>query len=273
MHIPNIRKQFLKEVTMDPIKILFFDIDGTLVDPATKKISPKTREAIHRLHEKGFLLCIATGRVPASLPDFGDLHFDAFCTFNGSVCYNQTETIYHNPIPPESVKKVIENVTALGRPVSIALRDRLVANGVEKDLADYYGLAGLTLTASEDFEQACQENVYQIMMGCREQDHPAIIQGAKGVKIAVSWDRAVDVISDGGGKGDGIRKILEYYHLDPSQAVAFGDSYNDIEMLQAVGNSVAMGNAAQALKDIAAEVCGPVSEDGIYHYCLDRGWI
>ena len=256
---------------MSPIKILFFDIDGTLVDPATKQISPKTREALHLLHKKGFLLCIATGRVPASLPDFGDLHFDAFCTFNGSVCYNQTETIYHNPISPESVKRVVQNVTALGRPVAVALRDRLVANGVEKDLADYYALAGLTLTASEDFEEACQEDVYQIMMGCREQDHPAIIRGAKGVKVAISWDRAVDVISDSGGKGTGIRKILEYYHLEPSQALAFGDSYNDMEMLQAVGTGVAMGNAPDPLKAIAKDVCGPVSQDGIYHYCLSRG--
>ena len=253
---------------MNPIKILFFDIDGTLVDPATKQISPKTREAIHRLHEKGILLCVATGRAPASLPDFGDLHFDAFCTFNGSLCCTKTETIFHNPIPAEAVQKVIQNVTALGRPVSIALRDRLVANGVEKDLADYYALAGLTLTASEDFEEACQEDVYQIMMGCREQDHPAIIQGAKGVKIAISWDRAVDVISDSGGKGTGIRKILEYYHLAPSQAMAFGDSFNDIEMLQAVGTGVAMGNAPDQLKAIATDVCGPVSADGIYHYCV-----
>ena len=258
---------------MDPIKILFFDIDGTLVDPATKQISPRTREALHRLHEKNFLLCVATGRPSASLPNFGDLHFDAFCTFNGALCYNQTETIFHNPIPKETVEKVIQNATALGLPVSIALQDRLVANGVGKDLADYYSLAGLTLTASEDFEEACQENVYQIMIGCREQDHPAIIQGAKGVKIAVSWDRAVDVIADSAGKGAGIRKILEYYHLDPAEALAFGDSYNDIEMLRTVGTGVAMGNAPDQLKAIATEVCGPVSADGIYHYCLDHGWI
>ena len=258
---------------MNPIKILFFDIDGTLVDPATKKISPKTQDALHRLHEKGFLICIATGRTPASLPDLSGLPIDAFATVNGSLCYTETETIFRNPIPAEAVAKVIQNVTALGRPVSLALRDRLVANGVEKDLADYYSLAGLTLTASDDFEAACKEDVYQIMMGCREKDHPAIIRGAKGVKIAVSWDRAVDVIVDGNGKGDGVQKILEFFRLDPSQAVAFGDSYNDLDMFQAVGTTVAMGNAADALKAIASHVCGHVSEDGIYHYCLSQGWI
>lgn len=258
---------------MNPIKIIFFDIDGTLIDPTTGNIPLKTREALKRLHKKGVLLCIATGRPPASLPDFGDLHFDALSTFNGSLCYTETETIFSNPIPAQAVQKVIQNVTALGRPVSVALRDRLVANGIEKDLADYYTVAGLELTVAEDFDEACQKEVYQIMMGCRAPDYPAIIRGVDGVKIAVSWDRAVDVISAGGGKGNGIRKILGFYHLDPSEALAFGDSYNDIEMLQAVGTGVAMGNAAAQLKAIADDICGHISEDGIYHYCINHGLI
>ena len=52
---------------MSDIRIIFFDIDGTLVDPATGCISPKTKEALIRLHQNGILLCVATGRPPASL--------------------------------------------------------------------------------------------------------------------------------------------------------------------------------------------------------------
>ena len=44
-------------------------------------------------------------------------------------------------------------------------------------------------------------------------------------------------------------------------------------MISAVGCGVAMGNATQALKNIAADVCKPVSEDGIYHYCRVHGLI
>ena len=57
---------------MNPIKIIFFDIDGTLVDSAIGRIPAKTYEALNRLREKGILLCIATGRPPASLPNFGE---------------------------------------------------------------------------------------------------------------------------------------------------------------------------------------------------------
>jgi len=256
---------------MDPIKIIFFDIDGTLVDPATGLIPPKTHEALMYLREKGILLCIATGRAPASLPDFGGFSFDAYCTFNGSLCYTEAGIIHSNPIPPKDVARVIENAAGIGRPVSVATKDRLAANGFDQDLSDYYLLAGLRLTVAEDFDSACQDAVYQIMLGCRPADHEAIISGAPDVRLAISWDRAVDVIPASSGKGASIAKTLGYFGLDASQALAFGDSYNDIEMLQTVGTGVAMGNAPPQLKEIADDVCGHVAENGIYRYCVEHG--
>jgi hydroxymethylpyrimidine pyrophosphatase-like HAD family hydrolase len=112
-----------------------------------------------------------------------------------------------------------------------------------------------------------------MMLGCRPADHEALLRGTSGVKIAVSWERAVDVIPVSSGKGTSIAKILRYFNLEPAQAMAFGDSYNDIDMLQAVGTGVAMGNSAARIKEIADDVCGSVSEDGIYHYCLEKGLI
>lgn len=258
---------------MNPVRIIFFDIDGTLVDHTTGQISEKTYEALNRLRKKGILLCVATGRCKVALPDFGSFRFDAFCTFNGSLCYTESETIHSNPIPPKDVAKVLENASAIGRPVSVATREHMAANGIDEDLVDYYRLANLTLTVADDFDAVCREDVYQVMLGCRPSDHEAIVRDTTDVKIAISWDRAVDVIPASSGKGISIGKILEYFCLDVSQAMAFGDSYNDIEMLQAVGTGVAMGNAAAQLKEIADDVCGPVSEDGIYHYCVDHGLI
>lgn len=97
--------------------------------------------------------------------------------------------------------------------------------------------------------------------------------GGSGVKVAVSWDRAVDVIPASSGKGTAIARVLAHFGLDASQAMAFGDSLNDLEMLRTVGVGVAMGNAKPQLKAVADDVCGAVSEDGIYHYCLEHGLI
>lgn len=258
---------------MTPVKIIFFDIDGTLVNPQTGRISDKTHLALARLQERGVKICISTGRAPSLVPDFGPVKFDAYCTYNGSLCYAGSETLHSNPIAAADVAQVIRNAAGIGRPVSVATRKRLAANGWDPDLADYYRLADLTLTAAPDFDAACQEDVYQILIGCKKTDHAVLLKDAHGVKIAVSWDRAVDVIPSSSGKGTAIAKILAHFGLDASQAMAFGDSQNDLEMLQTVGVGVAMGNATAQLKAVADDVCGAVSEDGIYHYCMDHGLI
>ena len=258
---------------MENVKIIFFDIDGTLLNPKTGFVSEKTHLVLKRLQERGIKLCIATGRAPSEIPDFKPLKFDACCTYNGSLCYAGSEILHSNPIAAADVAQVIRNAAEIGRPVSVATRNRLAANGWDPDLADYYRLAKLELTVAPDFDAACREDVYQILIGCRKTDHAAIIADAKGVKVAVSWERAVDVIPASGGKGVAIDKVLAYFGLDVSQSMAFGDSQNDLEMLQTVGVGVAMGNATAQLKAVAEDVCGAVSEDGIYHYCLSRGLI
>lgn len=256
---------------MEQIRICFFDIDGTLIDPATGRISQGTRQALTQLRRRGILCCVVTGRPPASLPDFGDLVFDAIAAFNGAVCYTQSQVIRSTPICPRELQQLLENAAALGRPVSLALKDRLAANGLDPDLADYYALADLELTVAEDFPEACREPVYQVMLGCREADLPAILRGTRQVKIARSWDRAVDVIPLESGKGPAIQSILAHFGLQPQEAMAFGDSFNDLDMLQAVGTGVAMGNAVEPLKALAHYVCPPVSREGIYRFCLEQG--
>lgn len=256
---------------MDEIKIIFFDIDGTLIDMDRKEISEKTLEALKRLKERSILLCLATGRGPLSLPRFDGVEFDAFLTFNGSYCYERERTIFSIPLPCEDVETVIQNAAALGRPVSIATKDQMVANGKDEDLIEYYSFAKREVEVSPDFDKAAQGEVYQLMLGCRRADYPMLLRGTRRAKIAAWWDRAADIIPADGGKGVGIGEILAYYHLDRSQALAFGDGDNDIEMLRAVGRGVAMGNASEGLKAAADDICGHVAEDGIYHYCLAHG--
>ena len=255
---------------MQEIKIIFFDIDGTLVDMQKKQISEKTVEALRKLKKNGIKICIATGRPRICLPRFEGVEFDAYVTFNGSYCYDSQRAIFSNPMAGEDVQRLIQNAAEIGRPVSVATADRVVANGWDQDLSDYFALAHQELKAAPDFEAACQEPIYQIMLGYREEDRSALLAGTKGVKITTAWERAADVIPAKGGKGLGIQKLLEHYGLDKSQALAFGDGNNDIEMFQAVGTGIAMGNATPNLKAVAKDHCGHVAQDGIYHYCLEH---
>ena len=54
---------------MDNTKIIFFDIDGTLIDMEKKCVTEKMLETLRRLQEKGIIICIATGRSPMDVPN------------------------------------------------------------------------------------------------------------------------------------------------------------------------------------------------------------
>lgn len=259
---------------MTDIKIVFFDIDGTLIDMKKKCISEKTLETLRRLKEKGIRICVATGRSPMQVPRFPGVEFDAFLTYNGSYCFDRHQDIFSNPLRREDVRTLIKNAAGLGRPVSVATKSRLAANGADQDLTEYYGFGGLDLEIADDFDAVAeQEEIYQLMLGCRKEDYTAILEGTRAAKIAAWWDRAVDIIPSNGGKGIAIDGMLDFYHLSKEEAMAFGDGNNDIEMLQAVGHGIAMQNASEELKAAADEVCGDVAEDGIYFYCKEHGLI
>ena len=75
----------------------------------------------------------------------------------------------------------------------------------------------------------------------------------------------VDVIPENGGKGMGIKTMLDYLGFSKEEAMAFGDGGNDIEMLEFVKYGVAMGNSGENVKKSAAYVTDDVDSDGIYN--------
>lgn len=256
------------------VKIIFFDIDGTLIDMDKGHISDKMLETLVRLQKRNIMICLATGRSPMALPHFDGVEEDVCMTFNGSYCYTGQKTIYKNPLPAEDVKTIIKNAASIGRPVAAATNKRMCANGKDEDLVKYFAFGRTEVVVADDFEDMVnRDEIYQIMLGCRAKDYPEIMKNTRNAKIAAWWDRAVDVIPADSGKRVGVEKVLEYFGLDKTEAIAFGDGNNDIDMLQAVGLGVAMGNASEQLKMAADDICGHVAADGIYQYCVAHGLI
>ena len=255
---------------MKNIKIAFFDIDGTLVDMNTKVISEKMLETLIRLKENNILICVATGRPISNVPHFSGVEFDVFLTFNGSYCCNEKEVIFKKPIPAEDVQRIIQNAKGIGRPVVISSLDRMGANGKDKDLVDYFAITKHPIEVIDDFEELSREEIYQIMLGYQKEEGKKILDQVDHAEITAWWTRAADIIPANGGKGLGVKKVLEYYGFTKEDAIAFGDGNNDIEMLKAVGTGIAMGNATEDVKEIADEVCDSVRDDGIYHYCMEH---
>ena len=64
-------------------------------------------------------------------------------------------------------------------------------------------------------------------------------------------------------KGKGVKAVAEYLNVPIEDTYGFGDSMNDLEMIETVGTSVCMENGAEALKKVSDVVCPAVTEDGL----------
>ena len=73
-----------------------------------------------------------------------------------------------------------------------------------------------------------------------------------------------EISEKGMHKAFGMEVLLQRLGIGPEDTIAFGDGWNDVEMLQQAGIGVAMGNAVDGLKAVADLVTGEVSENGIY---------
>ena len=112
-----------------------------------------------------------------------------------------------------------------------------------------------------------------MMCSCREEEYERILAGTHHTQITAWWDRAADIIPLECGKGNAVHAVLQHFGFTKEEAIAFGDGFNDIEMLEAVGTGVAMGNAKDEIKAHATCTCRSVEEDGVYDFCLEHGLI
>ena len=79
--------------------------------------------------------------------------------------------------------------------------------------------------------------------------------------------------SAGVNKGTGLTETCRILGADPRDAVAFGDSANDLDMLKAAGTGVCMGNGTESLKREADLVTASMEEDGIERALIQLGLI
>lgn len=84
----------------------------------------------------------------------------------------------------------------------------------------------------------------------------------------MSWTE-LEVTAKGVTKGTAARWLMDYLHVDPACAVAFGDSENDAPLAEACGTFVAVANADSRVREIADDVCESIYDDGVARW-LER---
>ncbi len=108
----------------------------------------------------------------------------------------------------------------------------------------------------EDIRSCYQKNLHFVI---QEQDRFGIING--------------EIIRRDYDKGRAVNMVCEHLGIPIEDSVAYGDSMNDLEMMEAAGYSVCMSNGSEALKNKADEICESVTDNGIYKSFYRNGLI
>lgn len=251
------------------IKAAFFDIDGTLVSLKTKVYPPSTPNVLRRLREQGVLCFIATGRSRFEMASehlLEGLEFDGYLTNNGQDAYDAAwRLLFATPMPHDEVAALLARSNELG------LGCWLI--GSECSRLNCYTPA--VLAAMEAIHTrppqlapagtVLAQPVYKIVLFASPAEVASLLPLAPHCRVTQWFESGFDVIASTGGKATAMLTLLARYGLTASDCIAFGDSENDIEMLQAAGIGVALGNATEDAKAAADYVTDDCDNDGLLH--------
>ncbi len=261
-------------------KLLFLDIDGTLT-PAGSNIPPESAmKAIRAAQAAGHMVFLCTGRNPDMLAPVLALGFDGAVACGGGRVFAGDRVLYDCPMPDA------DRVTALK-----LLKDNGVFRTIEavdatfgdEDLGDFLAQAGEGNSELVRWRKALAEQlnirpmgqyddrpIYKVVFMCTQMSQlddakQALSDRYNFVVQDVAAHNCLngEIVNKAFDKGKGVRIVAETFGFDIADTIGFGDSMNDLEMIETVGTSVCMDNGSPALKEISDIVCPAVEADGL----------
>lgn len=249
-------------------KMIFFDIDGTILSHRTYQISDSTRNAIKKAQEKGHLAFINTGRTLAEIDkSIIDIGFDGYVCGCGTYISYQEEVLLHQTIQPELIRDLIRDLhcyrlEAVFEGTSAIYYDKQVTSDLFRNV--WYSQAeelGLTVKTWEDpdisFDKFC-------IIPLPEGSYSDFYEKYKAhFEFIDRGNNFYEIVPLGFSKATGIRFLEQYLNLSHDNTYALGDSSNDLSMLNYVKHSIAMANSSQDILAMASYITEDVDKDGV----------
>jgi Cof subfamily protein (haloacid dehalogenase superfamily) len=250
-------------------KIVFFDVDGTITHQDDGSISNNTREAIKSLISKGIRVVAATGRPLSMCKEIEELGIETFITANGGYVKHNQNVIHKVPMDKNIIKEVIEFANSEKHGLSFYTEEfsmnGVTDNEILRALKETLSLNEYPITNPFIYKQ----EVFLMCLFANDETVEKYIEKFPHLTFQRWHPFVLNVLQEDVSKSLAIIKTLEYFGINKSEAIAFGDGGNDIDMLELVGLGVAMGNGNEKLKNIADFVTKKSSDDGI-SYALKK---
>lgn len=260
-------------------KVLFFDIDGTLLDFQVR-MPESTRKALTLARKAGHQVVICSGRSLFQISPELLSWCDGLVASAGAHVLLGDKCLFQKTLTPEQIEMLVSYFAKTDGYIQFQASTGLVLN------QDAYNRSLRKFKAMN----RPPEIIHSLLSTARITENLSdYLDAQKAVyfdcsvpfeKVAEDFHGVLDLVplsyylskGDSGefanlgiNKSFGMKKYLDAVHVPAEDCFAFGDSYNDLDMIAFAGTGIAMGNAVDKVKQVADFVTRDVTDDGIYY--------
>ena len=249
--------------------VVFFDIDGTIIDDATQIIPQSTVDSVEKLRALGHIPVINTGRPYSHIdPRVRAMAFSAYVCGCGMEIRLEDRWLYRKAPTPQ----LCASIRALAAECNIfplyeADDGSIICDPAHRDHPALQKEVGRM--AAKGFRVCTVEEHPDFMKFVIWSDDPAGLR-----RFCAAMEPYFEIIYRGGGgftefvlkgcsKAAGMLALLDALQIPQEQTLAIGDSTNDLPMFSVAAHTACLGGGMEELKAVSEYVTAPVLEDGI----------
>lgn len=253
-------------------RAIFSDIDGTLLN-SEHVVTKKTAEVIRENISNGILFALISARSPAGIRPIMQQSGFKCCMIacNGALIMDEEGRLcYEKGLSVREACDIVSFMEAFWPGVTWNLytaEEWIVKSRTAPAVVREEGIVGVRAREERVKELDETAKIAKILCICSpasiEAVEKTVRQRFPKYTVARSSDRLLEITQAGVNKAQAMKLLCGARNIPMGQTLAFGDGYNDLEMLKAAGQGVAMGNAPAAVQAEADAVTLDNDRDGI----------
>ena len=262
------------------VKIIVCDIDGTLVNEA-RELTSRTKNMIEKVHEKGILFGLASGRPVDELQRFTniwglDFPFDFLIGMNGSELWDESSQKEYSfyKLKKEWIKEITDFMAPLKLNPFIYKDHYVLATKLDDKMIASLKRNGKRVVITEEINDLSEEDNAKILYRMPESmmkeaerwahDH---IKDDERYKVFKTQPTMLEFAHVKTEKSNALIKYCELHDIDLKDVMAFGDATNDDGLIRYSGIGICMKNGLDTTKALADIILDKTNdEDGVADY-------
>ena len=271
-------------------RLIALDVDGT-IRSVDSPIAERTRDAVSAARDAGAIVTLATGRAfRSAVTNCAALGIEMpIATSQGAYIANPVseEVLRHCPLTTSMATAALDaldrHVHSKEVQVVAYYPGRLYVGDMTEWAAGYGQRTDILVEAVDDLRDVADKGLTRIV-AVGMNDYDAIEQLERDIKPSLSGRTLVmrslpyfcEILHPKGGKENALAWMCDHYGFEYAQTIAFGNGYNDVQMLEWAGLGIAVGDAVPEALAAADRVAPPFEEHGVAHLLeelLDKGLI